>query len=46
MEYIECDNFQFIALFKNEKKTGSDLRLIANHPVFQFEEDFFHSLFF
>ena len=28
------------------KKTGSDLRLIANHPVFQFEEDFFHSLFF
>ena len=27
------------------KKTGSDLRLIANHPVFQFEEDFFHSLF-
>ena len=23
------------------KKTGSDLRLIANHPVFQFEASFF-----
>ena len=27
------------------KKTGSDLRLIANHPVFQFEAWFFPSLF-
>ncbi len=26
------------------KKTGSDLRLIANHPVFQFEALFFQSL--
>ena len=28
------------------KKTGSDLQLIANHPVFQFEASFFLSLFY
>ena len=28
-----------------QKKTGLDLRLIANHPVFQFETEFFQSLF-
>ena len=28
------------------KKTGSDLQLIANHPVFQFEASFFPSLFY
>ena len=27
------------------KKTGSDLQLIANHPVFKFEASFFQSLF-
>ena len=27
------------------KKTGSDLQLIANHPVFQFEASFFQILF-
>ena len=27
------------------KKTGSDLQLIANHPVFQFETEFFSNSF-
>ena len=41
----------FFAYFQHDmrivmhtKKTGSDLRLIANHPVFQFEASFFQSL--
>ena len=39
MEYIECDKFQFIALFKNEKKPDQicDLYYVLSSIQFKYK---------